>query len=339
MRRGRYNPGMRRIFPALAVMALLLVSGGLFHEGAGPRAEDGFDISSTDVDTAGPETAAADAAGTTSENSPAIHPSFDFTAEDFPIRLPDAPPDVLTCPRRFLELASEMIALPEGYLMPVGPDRPLSADNGPATPVPLETLPGSPTAKGRQVLDAPVAEELVRLAEAAAQDGVDLMIASAYRSWEYQKIVFDRHVELFGEESAAGKSRPPGTSQHQLGTSVDFGYADVSVQGFDPDDWRLWRLIAPGDPAEVWLAVHAGDFGWSLSYPPESAGNGGIISEPWHWRWIGSEAVRMQNEFFGGDQRALLKFWDANADEIESARACGTGRKGLRPPQSSERTS
>ena len=41
--------------------------------------------------------------------------------------------------------------------------------------------------------------------------------------------------------------------------------------------------VLTGDPAEMmpWLASHAGEFGFSMSYP---RGNPhGIVYEPWHW--------------------------------------------------------
>jgi D-alanyl-D-alanine carboxypeptidase len=41
--------------------------------------------------------------------------------------------------------------------------------------------------------------------------------------------------------------------------------------------------------------------------------------ESWHWRWIGTDAVMMQNRYFGGVQQLLLEFWDKNASPVREA--------------------
>ena len=59
-----------------------------------------------------------------------------------------------------------------------------------------------------------------------------------------------------------------------------------------------------------WAAANAGRFGFSLSYPKGLSGVTGYDSEGWHFRFIGSDAVALQDEFFSGVQQYLFLFLD-----------------------------
>jgi len=73
------------------------------------------------------------------------------------------------------------------------------------------------------LLRAPARDALVRMAEAAKKEGRTLVVSSTYRSYDYQKTVFERNVREMGKAEAERVSAQPGMSQHQLGTAVDFG--------------------------------------------------------------------------------------------------------------------
>ena len=129
------------------------------------------------------------------------------------------------------------------------------------------------------------AAALLRLQDAAADDGIDLRVLSAYRSIDLQKqIFFD--VKSERNQSAlerAQVSAPPGFSEHSTGYAVDLG------DGRAPDT----NLSASFEstPAFAWLQAHANRFHFTLSFP---AGNAqGVNYEPWHWRFEGSaEALK-----------------------------------------------
>ena len=67
------------------------------------------------------------------------------------------------------------------------------------------------------------------------------------------------------------------------------------------------------------MEENAGRFGWSLSYPREMEEETGYMWESWHWRWIGTDAVIMQKNFFDGVQQRMLVFWNENATEMRKA--------------------
>ena len=59
----------------------------------------------------------------------------------------------------------------------------------------------------------------------------------------------------------------PGSSEHHLGLAVD--------------------LL--GDDAIAWLQAHCWDYGFILRYTEEKQAITGIVDEPWHFRYVGTE--------------------------------------------------
>lgn len=130
----------------------------------------------------------------------------------------------------------------------------------------------------------------------AKKDGVYLTISSTYRSYEYQKNLFDYWVRVDGLEEAERESARPGTSQHQLGMALDFAPVD---DAFD--------LTTGGK----WVYQNAWKYGWSLSFPKNYEDVTGYRWECWHFRYIGKEAVDFQRKWFGDVQQFMLEFIDA----------------------------
>ena len=134
---------------------------------------------------------------------------------------------------------------------------------------------------------------LEELSEAALKDGIKLLVSSTYRSYKYQDGLFKRYVAQDGETLAERYSARPGTSQHQLGTAVDFG----SIT----DDWGETKM-------GKWVYDHAAEYGWSLSFPQGYEDVTGYMWECWHFRYIGKEACRFQKKWFSNVQQFMLEF-------------------------------
>lgn len=134
------------------------------------------------------------------------------------------------------------------------------------------------------------------LARAAKSDGVTLTVSSTYRSYEYQKNLFDYWVKVDGLEEAERESARPGTSQHQLGLALDFAPVD---DAFDKT------------PAGQWVYNNAAKYGWSLSFPKNYEDVTGYRWECWHFRYVGIEAVKFQQKWFSDVQQFMLEFLDA----------------------------
>lgn len=219
-----------------------------------------------------------------------------------------------------LEARSAIKAQPESFLLAatavldsrpldwilVDKDNSLSPDFIPEELVALEDFAG-PLVVNREgmLLERRAAEALAEMAEAAAGEGITLDVSSAYRSYDYQKGLFDRHVAQLGMEEASRVSAQPGHSQHQLGTAVDFGSITPAY----------------GDtPAGRWLAGEAWRFGFSLSYPEGAEEITGYSFEPWHFRYIGTAGTFLERHYFGGMQQWMLEFLNTQGEYLPVVR-------------------
>lgn len=137
---------------------------------------------------------------------------------------------------------------------------------------------------------------LTDMLEAAAKDGVNLKVASSYRSFGSQAALKSSYAMRFGTTAANSFSADQGYSEHQLGTALDLTTDAVggTFVGFDKSE------------AYKWLSAHAYEYGFILSYP---SGNTYYVYEPWHWRFVGTKLARDLHEsgkhFYDLDQREL----------------------------------
>ncbi len=138
-------------------------------------------------------------------------------------------------------------------------------------------------------------DALALMAQAAKNDGVTLTVSSTYRSYEYQKNLFDYWVKVDGLEEAERESARPGTSQHQLGYALDFAPVD---DGFAET------------PERAWVYKNAARFGWSLSFPKNYEDITGYRWESWHFRYIGKKACEFQKKYFLDVQQYMIEFID-----------------------------
>ena len=143
------------------------------------------------------------------------------------------------------------------------------------------------------------------MAAAAKAAGAALLFSSSYRSFDYQKSVYEREVKMYGQAAADRESARPGASQHQLGTAIDFGSITDAFAG---------------TKAGRWLAAHAEEYGFSLSYPQGYEELTGYRWESWHYRFISRAAARMQKEYFDDVQQLLLVFLHDNRAVLEAMR-------------------
>lgn len=134
------------------------------------------------------------------------------------------------------------------------------------------------------------------LGDAAKKDGITLTISSSYRSYEYQKNLFNYWVKVDGLEEAERESARAGTSQHQLGMAIDFAPVD--------DDFAETK-------AGKWVYSNAAKYGWSLSFPHGYEDVTGYRWESWHFRYIGTEACNFQKKWFSDVQQFMIEFIDA----------------------------
>jgi D-alanyl-D-alanine carboxypeptidase len=126
---------------------------------------------------------------------------------------------------------------------------------------------------GAEHLLAPHAAAAWRgLVAAARRDGIELFLASAYRSAERQAEIIRRRLRRGqGLEEILATCAPPGFSEHHTGRAIDLAAPRAPVREVGFARTAAFR----------WLERRGGEFGFTLSYPPGNAR--GFAFEPWHW--------------------------------------------------------
>lgn len=134
-------------------------------------------------------------------------------------------------------------------------------------------------------------DALIAMLEACNRESPRVCVVSAYRTHDYQARLYKNkvtRVEAQGyshEEAlieAAKVVAIPGTSEHQLGLAVDI----VDTRSYDLTD------IQETLPAQQWLMAHSWEYGFILRYPNDKTSVTGIIYEPWHYRYVGTELAK-----------------------------------------------
>ena len=142
-----------------------------------------------------------------------------------------------------------------------------------------------------QQLDKRIVGQVAKLLGAAKEDGIELMICSAYRSFDRQTTLFNNKMDKLMKagmsyfdayRTASFSVTVPGTSEHQLDI-ITPGYTDLN-SGFAETE------------AGKWLKENAPDHGFILRYPEGKEYITGIIFEPWHFRYVGVENARYMTE-------------------------------------------
>lgn len=127
-----------------------------------------------------------------------------------------------------------------------------------------------------------VIADLRAMATAAREAGAPLRVTSAYRSYSDQATLYRREVKRFGLEAGRLRVARPGHSEHQLGTTLDFG---SSGSNKNPWAYNDWAETAAG----AWIMANGWRYGFLLSYPDNKKSVTCYSYEPWHWRYVGRE--------------------------------------------------
>ena len=120
--------------------------------------------------------------------------------------------------------------------------------------------------------------------EAKANGCKGLIATSTYRSYDYQKDLFQYYVDRFikkgySEEEAIALTRAdtayPGESEHHTGLAVDVhNMRDCLPEFADTYEGK-------------WLAENCWKFGFILRYPLGKEDITSYVFEPWHFRYVG----------------------------------------------------
>ena len=171
----------------------------------------------------------------------------------------------------------------------------LTADYDPGELVALDGKGISVNKKGMK-LEKVTFQALKEMLDDSSREGLNLMVSSAYRDYKYQVGLYNYYISKYGKEKTDTFSAPPGASQHQLGTVVDFNDVENTFAG---------------TKEEIWLTENAWKYGFSLSFPKGYEDVTGYDWESWHFRYVTKPGALFQKKYFDNIQHYMLLFLDS----------------------------
>lgn len=163
------------------------------------------------------------------------------------------------------------------YLLLTNKQNPLSKDYIPPN-LRVVNVPSNKTI----YIEEETAKAIELMFEKAKKDNINIMLASGYRSYDYQVNLFGRQVKRLGLEKANDLVAKAGQSEHQTGFVVDISSKSVG-----------YVLEEEFENTEEfnWLMENAPDFGFILRYLKDKTNITGYLYEPWHYRFVKSPEI------------------------------------------------
>ena len=119
------------------------------------------------------------------------------------------------------------------------------------------------------------AESLEQLMAAAALENMNLIPFSTYRSYDYQKGLYEYYLQTDDVSVVDTYSARPGHSEHQTGLACDIR-SSVLNDNLTDHDYQ-------------WMLDNSYKYGFIVRYPKGGSEITGYVEEPWHIRYIGVE--------------------------------------------------
>lgn len=141
------------------------------------------------------------------------------------------------------------------------------------------------------LVDRRCARALTEMLADCRAAGYEPIICSAYRTQEYQEMLYRNKILRLLAEGVPNADAPdlaaqsvalPGTSEHQLGLALDL----ISETYTNLDQWQERTEV------QQWLMTNCWRYGFILRYPNGTSDTTGIIYEPWHYRYVGAVTAK-----------------------------------------------
>ncbi len=170
----------------------------------------------------------------------------------------------------------------QGIMLLVNKQNTVSSDYEPPDLAPIKYYAEDRPASCRY-LRQEAADHFHEMIEAAQVEGYHIVMTTAYRSYSYQKTLWNNYVARDGEAAASRYSARPGTSEHQTGLAADVSAASVN--------YALTQKFGETEEGK-WLAENAHKYGFILRFTKEGEEITGYMYEPWHFRYVGEAAAK-----------------------------------------------
>ena len=98
----------------------------------------------------------------------------------------------------------------------------------------------------------------LKMKEDALKEGHNLVLDSGYRSYQYQKNIWDDYIEKYGLEKTKELVAPPGASEHQSGLAFDIAFMREN---------KFVEHVTDDLEETKWMIKNAHKYGFILRYP------------------------------------------------------------------------
>ena len=175
-------------------------------------------------------------------------------------------------------IANKTYALPQDFI-PTNPDQPVNAD------------------RSSTCLDKTLMSAWNTMLKDATAKGLNIYIASGYRSYNYQVNVYNRYVKSDGAAVADTYSSRPGNSEHQTGLCFDLNTIEDSFQYTNEGKW---------------VNDNCYKYGFCIRFPKGKDSATGYQYESWHLRYVGADlATKLYNN---GDWLSLEEYFGITSE-------------------------
>lgn len=175
-------------------------------------------------------------------------------------------------------IANKTCALPQDFI-PTNPDQPVNAD------------------RSSTCLDKTLMSAWNTMLKDATAKGLNIYIASGYRSYNYQVNVYNRYVKSDGAAVADTYSSRPGNSEHQTGLCFDLNTIEDSFQYTNEGKW---------------VNDNCYKYGFCIRFPKGKDSATGYQYESWHLRYVGVDlATKLYNN---GDWLSLEEYFGITSE-------------------------
>lgn len=150
-------------------------------------------------------------------------------------------------------------------------------------------LSSATNADGKEIfVETEALKKYYELRDALAEEDIYILLDSTYRTVAYQEDLAERFRQQYGEEYVKQYVAVPGYSEHHTGLAIDVCLR-VGNTIIDDND----EMIAQ---KEIFAKVHEklADYGFILRYMEGKEDITGYAYEPWHFRFVGSEAIAQE---------------------------------------------
>ena len=118
----------------------------------------------------------------------------------------------------------------------------------------------------------------IEMYNAAKSENLDLVINSAYRSYDDQVKISETYKNLYGDNYVKNYVAKPGFSEHQTGLAFDIGSTSEKVFA-DSKEYD-------------WIIKNAYKYGFIHRFSKKGEVITGFRNEPWHFRYVGKDIAK-----------------------------------------------